>query len=295
MNKKMQSAEGSGPSTKPSRAARAEAAAWLARLHGPNRTPEVEAGFRQWLAEDPERAAAFELLTETWEKSARLRRRPFEEMASWQLPGFRISFSRAASAAAATALIAIVGTFFYLRADGVTTRIGEQRILALEDGTRVTLNTNSQVVQRYDAQARRIELRKGEAMFEVARNSNWPFIVTAGDRQIRALGTAFIVRRELAQVAVTLVEGRVVVSPVAEDSGANAQSQGSALRAQRFELNAGERITFVKSAVPKLDLPSMEKVTAWQRGQVALDDTALADAVAEMNRYSHTRLVIADL
>src|ERR1700686_3536223 len=88
---------------KPSAVARAEAAAWIARLHGPNRTPEVEAGLRRWMAEDPERAAAFELLTDTWEKSAQLRRHPLEQVASWQWPGFRISLSGAALATVAIA------------------------------------------------------------------------------------------------------------------------------------------------------------------------------------------------
>ena len=86
---------------KPSAAARAEAAAWVARLHGPNRTQEVEAGLRRWLADDPEHAAAFELLTDTWEKSARLRRRPIEQVATWERRGLRISFARAALSTAA--------------------------------------------------------------------------------------------------------------------------------------------------------------------------------------------------
>lgn len=61
---------------KPSPALRAQAAAWVTRLHGPNRTEAVEDGLRCWLAESPEHKAAFELLTDTWEKSGRLRRRP---------------------------------------------------------------------------------------------------------------------------------------------------------------------------------------------------------------------------
>src|SRR5581483_3291178 len=43
----------------PSAATRAEAAAWIARLHGPNRNARVEEGCRRWMAEDTERATAF--------------------------------------------------------------------------------------------------------------------------------------------------------------------------------------------------------------------------------------------
>jgi transmembrane sensor len=272
-------------SDKPSAAARAEAAAWVARLHGPNRTREVEAGFRRWLAEDPERAAAFELLTDIWEKSASLRRHPTERVASWQLVGFRISLSRAAVACLGVAVLAVVGTLLYLHTNAVTTAVGEQRTLALEDGTRVYLNTNSRAVVHYDKTARRVELQSGEAFFAVAKRPDWPFIVTAGDRQIRALGTAFIVRHDDQDVAVTLVEGKVTVTPV--------ESEGSPLPAHEARvLTPGQRLTFAKGAAPRLDRPPLDKVTAWQRGQVAFDSTPLADAVADMNRYSTVRLVI---
>src|ERR1700733_6094123 len=94
----------------PSAAARAEAAVWIARLHGPRRTKEVEEGFRRWLAEDAERKAAFELLTDTWEKTTRLKRRPSERMTTWRLVGFRVSLPRAAIASLSIALIAVLGT-----------------------------------------------------------------------------------------------------------------------------------------------------------------------------------------
>src|SRR5579862_5107295 len=158
---------------KPSAAARAEAAAWVARLHGPNRTPEVEAGLRRWLADDPEHAAAFELLTDTWEKSAHLHRRPAERVASWERVGFRISFSRAALATIATAVLAVIGTIFYLHSDAVTTGIGELRTVALDDGTRVHLNTNTRVRVHYDKHLRRVTLERGEALFEVAKRPDW--------------------------------------------------------------------------------------------------------------------------
>ncbi|HEY8510139.1 MAG TPA: DUF4880 domain-containing protein, partial [Steroidobacteraceae bacterium] len=81
---------------KPSAAARAAAAVWVARLHGPNRTREAEAGVRRWLAEDPEHAAAFELLTDTWERSARLRRNPRADAGRREEAGFRVRFAWAA-------------------------------------------------------------------------------------------------------------------------------------------------------------------------------------------------------
>jgi transmembrane sensor len=289
----------------PFAALRAQAAAWVARLHGPNRTEEVEAGLRRWLAESPEHKAAFELLTDTWEKSARLRRRPIDRVASWHKVGFRVSFSRAAIATMAVAAVAVLGTLFYLHTDAVVTAVGEQRTLTLDDGTRVYLNTNSRAVVHYDKKLRQVNLEKGEALFEVAKRPEWPFVVTAGDQQVTALGTAFIVRRDEKDLAVTLVEGKVTVSPVKFVSTAVPlrQGDGASRVPQRtpdpdavaiFTLSPGQRLTLANSAPPKVDRPPLERVTAWQRGQVAFDNTRLADAVTEMNRYSTVRLWVED-
>ena len=276
-------------SAKPSAAVRAEAAAWVARLHGPNRTPHVEAGLRRWLADDPDHAAAFELLTDTWEKSARLRRRPLEQVASWEGPGFRISFPRAALAAAATVVLAILATIFYLHTDAVTTGVGELRTLTLDDGSRVHLNTDTRVRVHYDKQGRHVSLERGEALFEVAKQPDWPFVVTAGGREIKALGTEFVVRRDRKRLSVMLMEGKVTVT-----HGTEGQSKGSPPETETFTLVPGDRVTFVGSATPTLDRPAPERITAWLRGEVALDNTSLADAVAEMNRYSHQRIVADD-
>jgi transmembrane sensor len=293
-------------SARPSATLRAQAAAWVARLHGPNRTEEVESGLRRWLAEAPEHAAAFELLTDTWEKSARLRRRPLERVKNWELVGFRLTFSRAASAVIAVAALAVLGTLWYVHSDAVVTGVGEQRTLTLEDGTRVYLNTNSRAVVRYGKHERRVDLESGEALFEVARRPEWPFVVRAGNRQVKALGTAFIVRRDERNVAVTLVEGKVAVSvlqprdvpELAPSSTKTAPAEPAApLQSETsgvLTLAPGQRVTFASSDPPKLDLPSLDRVTAWQRGQVAFDETPLADAVAEMNRYSTIQVVIKD-
>lgn len=268
-------------------ALRAEAGAWLARLHGPNRTAQVEEGFRAWMNESPAHAAAFEHMTDTWEKAARLRRRPIEHVASWELPGFRLSFSRAAIAAAVIAVLAISGTLFYLQSDAIATAVGEQRILALEDGSRVYLNTDTRATVHFDKATRRVELDRGEALFEVAKHPDRPFIVVAGDRQIKALGTSFIVRREEENLAVTLVEGKVAVL-----SSPPPQAGEGRVGVSSITLSPGQRLTLNASRSPRLDRPALDKMTAWQRGQVALDNSPLLEAVAEMNRYSRKQLIV---
>lgn len=262
----------------PGPAARAAAAAWVARLHGPQRTPEVEAGLKRWLAESPEHIAAFELLTEIWEKSARLRRRPLEKLARWEQVGFRLRVSWAALATACTCITAVLVTrLFFVGSNELSTGIGEQRTVTLEDGTRVHLSTRTQITVRYGREARRVELTSGEALFVVSHAPR-PFIVTAGGHHITALGTQFDVRRDPAALAVTLLEGKVTVTQ------APATPPLTLLPGQRVRFAAGEA---------RFDSPSLATVTAWERGEVVFDDTALAEAATEMNRYSRIPLRIA--
>ena len=331
----MNSTDNASPG-KLSAATRAEAAAWIARLHGPNRNARVEEACRRWMAEDPERAAAFELLTDTWEKAGQLNvpvdtREPRTAVVPRRAAGasrdslrcapvvprraagasrdslrcapvgFRISFSRAALATVAIAVVAIAATALYLRPDGLATDVGEQRTLTLQDGTRVYLNTNSRAVVRFDRQVRRVELAEGEALFEVARNPAWPFVVMAGNREVRALGTAFVVRNDPRELAITLVEGSVMVSPRGtEEAGTRPERKaaGSGKPTQAgaatevLTLDPGERVTFASGHPARLDRPSLEKITAWRRGQIPLDNTTRADAVSEINRYNAVHVVV---
>ncbi len=277
---------------RPAREVCAEAAAWLTNLQDPDRTADVEKGFRLWLAERPDHAVAFEMATETWERAARLYRRPAERVARWERPGFHISFTRATMAMAAVAALAVLGTALYFRSGAVTTDIGEQRTLTLQDGTRVFLNTGTRVVVDYDKHQRHLHLESGEALFEVARDTpNRPFVVTAADRRITALATSFVVRRDEQRLSVTLVDGRVAVAPTAV-AQADPDHEASDSRERPLILTPGQRLTFTGQRPPSLDTPVLDKVTAWQRGQVAFDNTPLSDAIEELNRYSAVKLAI---
>jgi transmembrane sensor len=295
----------------PSAAACAEASAWIARLHGEHRTAKVEAGFKRWLATSAEHRAAFELVNDIWVGVERLPKPATPAFVRWPHAGLVLTWQRALAAVAVFAVIGI-GAVLHFRDPGLATRVGEQRNWSLEDGTRISLNTASRVHVHYDRVARRVELDEGEAFFEVAKRSDWPFIVTAGGKQVVALGTAFLVRRDEKRVVVTLVEGKVTVSPVGEApslasgqnpapesrpaTGSSSRPLARALKEspEDVTLSPGQRVTFAANDRAALDRPALERVTAWQRGQVILDHTPLADAVVEMNRYSDVELKIEE-
>jgi transmembrane sensor len=282
----------------------AEAGVWIARLHGDERDRSLEAGFRQWLKADPLNGRAFELATEVWDDSQNLRRVvPFahEPAPTRRNRSRRSRIAVAASLVAVTALLVVGAMLLVRQQEGIVTGVGEQRLIVLEDGTRVLLNTLTRVVAHYDKNARRIELKSGEAWFEVAKKPRWPLIVTAGDRQVTALGTSFAVRYDPDRTAITLVEGKVAVSAATGEAPTvlalpiGRQSAGeTAEQPELITLTPGQRLTYTANKPAQLDTPSLDKATAWRRGQVVLDDTPLRDAVVEMNRYNAIKLSIED-
>ncbi len=286
---------------RPSPAARAQAAAWIARLHGPNRTREVEEGLRQWLQADAEHTAAFEVLTDIWEKTARLSR-----AGSTTTPRAlaRLSLARALLA---MIVVAFMGQGFVRGeyTDVVTTGIDQFRTITLADGTRVSLDADSRLIVHYSRLARHVVLLDGQAYFAVRHRATWPFVVAAAGHLIRDLGTEFDVRREGDVLAVTLLEGKVTVSAVrAGTSGARRRdaavsadlSGGLAASgvAHALTLSPGERVTFAGTRAARIDWPRLVQVMAWEHREVVLDNTSLGQAALELNRYSHQRIVIDD-
>jgi transmembrane sensor len=189
-----------------------------------------------------------------------------------------------AAAAATMCMIAALAVWWWSGAAYVTAH-GEQRLVYLDDGSRVYLNSDS-----------RLRVDFSEGFFEVARDAARPFVVEAGDREVRALGTTFIVRHETQRTAITLVEGKVTVSPITSERQPSApeESTSSPATVAAVTLAPGERLVLDELALPVLDAPRLEAVTAWRRGEVLLDATPLAEAIAEMNRYDKRQLFIDD-
>ena len=257
----------------------AEAAAWLARLKGPQRTTETEAALQDWLRVDAAHAQAFERATELWDLL------PGAVAIERQQGGYR-STRRFAPLAIAASLLAMVGAgslYLYAgQASVLETRVGEQRTAKLDDGSSISLNTDSHVTVRFARAERTISLDQGEAQFDVAHDAGRPFVVYAGNETIKALGTSFVVRRDGDDVRVTLLRGKVEVRRL-----------GEAPRLLAV-LNAGERLSAGPSGTPVLDRPAVEAITAWRRGEILFDGTPLGEAVAEVNRYGRVRVVVED-
>ena len=257
----------------------AEASAWLARLKGPQRTAETRAALQHWLSADEAHQAAFERAIDLWDLLP-----DAVAMGRGEAP-YRQTL-RLMTLATAASLLAMIGagvaTFYAGQGSVISTHVGERRSTTLDDGSRIALNTGSRLTVHFARSERRISLDQGEAMFDVAHDPSRPFVVSVGNEQVKALGTAFVVRRDGDDVRVTLLRGRVEVTR---------QGERPELLAV---LKPGDRLTTGLVDKPRLDHPALDTVTAWRRGEILFNDTPLSDAVAEVNRYGKVHVVIAD-
>lgn len=162
------------------------------------------------------------------------------------------------------------------------TSVGEQRTVRLSDGSKLLLDTDTQLRVRLSGKARRIDLQSGQAFFEVAHDASRPFIVRAGETEVRALGTRFDVRRAGEVVRVVLVEGKVRV-----DAGAGDKPASWTL-APNQQLRVDERAEERPQAI------DAAAATSWTTGRLVFSSQPLSAAVAEVNRYSRTKVVITD-
>ncbi len=160
---------------------------------------------------------------------------------------------------------------------------GEGRTLVLEDGSRVQLDVGSRITTRFTRRQRELELLEGRALFDVAHDAARPFLVRAGDGSVTALGTRFLVQRERNGVIVTLAEGEVDVVRVGEDG-----------RQRKARLQPGEQLRWAGGDAWTLRATDTEAALGWTRGRLIFRSTPLAEVVAEVNRYSIRKLVLAD-
>jgi transmembrane sensor len=255
---------------------KAEAAAWLARLRADDRTADDERAFQAWLKADPSHAAAFEAVTLVWEATGAVSRADRDLIERERAPERKPVLSRRAVMAGVTTLVVAGGSLVALRqayAGVYETDVGEQKHVTLDDGTQVFLDTDTRIKVSFSEGARFVDLQRGRANFRVAPDARRAFVVEAAAKRIVTGRTIFDVRRDGERVSVVLIQGKASVD------GA--------------EIQAGQRLIAAQSQAA-VDKPNLTQVLAWQTGQAIFDNQTLAEAVAEMNRYSTVKLKIAD-
>lgn len=260
------------------------AAEWIARRDLGGWTAADEAGLTTWLAASAGNRAAYYRLNAAWQEAGRLRALAAAPRQSSPDHAPRAA-NRRRYAIAASLLVGLVAGatwFFWPAAPAYRTEIGGLEAVPLSDGSKVTLNTDSEIRVAVSATERRVDLERGEAFFEVAHDPARPFIVRAGDRRVVAIGTQFSVREDGDDVRVVVSEGRVRLETAAGEEVA-VLAAGTIARAREDAVMVQED-----------RLAEIERTLAWRSGQLTFRDTPLAEAIAEFNRYNTRKIVIED-
>jgi transmembrane sensor len=282
-----------------------QAAEWLVEFRAGDVDPTARQRFNAWLRTSPEHVRAYLEIAAIWNEGPELdpaRGYRAEDIAALTstnsevlpldaaisvVPPAQIPVVRPrwwlATAAALLIAVAGLGSWVYTQRNTFSTRIGEQRSIALEDGSTVELNSRSRLRVRYADSRRVVHLLEGQALFRVAKDASRPFVVRAGDTQVRVIGTEFDVYRKKTGTVVTVLEGRVAVS-------------GSAHTINDQQLAAGEQL-ILASPMPAQPHPvpaNTAAVTAWTQRQLIFETTPLAEVADEFNRYNTRQLVVTD-
>ena len=265
------------------------AADWVARRDLGTLSAVEEAAFQAWLSADARHLGAYGRAEAVLGRLERLNATALDsaslegaEQPKWNRRRLVLTGGVAASIAAALGIAQYLPKSIPDQA--YSTAMGEVRKVVLADRSVVTLNTDTKIKVRFTEELREISLLQGEALFDVAKNKKRPFIVSAGDTQIRAVGTSFSVSMLPEKPVEVLVKEGVVELRRAGDSAAIPVRASANIQA-----TAPIDAPIVTVAVPEQKLV---RDLAWQGGQIALDNQSLEDAASEFARYSKVRIVV---
>lgn len=197
---------------------------------------------------------------------------------------------------AAAAVLAAIATAFLAqqRIDDLgreihTTQVAQHDTDLLADGSVLEVGAASRVTSRYDEERREIEVKEGEAFFEVAHDPERPFVVKAGEVRVRAVGTAFNVRRGATRTVVTVSEGTVEVQ---FDHWYDLLTPAEKRRALA---SAGQQVIYDRATgTLRTERANPEAATAWRQDSRSFSflNEPLADVIAYVNRYSERKIEI---
>lgn len=247
-------------------AIREAAAAWVIRLAEaresgvPGAAADSETEFQAWLAADERHAATFRQIQQLWEALEQPAAPPVAPRRPW----------RSGVVLAICLSLGLAVQQQHWLADA-RTGVGEVRLLTLEDGSRLTLDSASAVDIDYSGGQRRVRLLAGRIIAQVEKDgAGRPFVVVSDDGSAQAMGTRYVVDRSGQGTLVSVVESTVAVSP-ARGRGRVLLGPGQAVRLEDGDLGTPE----AAAAVPD----------SWEQHRLVFDDVPLAQVLERLDRY----------
>lgn len=259
-----------------------QAIEWVILLHSGSATEADKQQACEWQNRSPAHQQAYQEAEQLW-----------QEMGQAIQPAKRIpqktnKLPRVAIGLATSILITVLISQFFTITDfwlsDYHTAVGEQQNITLSDGSQVILNTDTALKIDWQADKRHIKLLHGQAQFTVAKDVNRPFEVETDDAVVKALGTVFDVLDEKLDTRVTVVEHAVSIkAPQDADYDTN------------MRIEAGQQARYSRNnRLEKLETINLKQNTAWQRGKLLVKNQALAEVIADLNRYYPGKILLTD-
>jgi len=271
-----------------SREINATATAFLERREFDTWTASDEAELNAWLMVSSAHCAAYWRLEAVWKRTQRLAALTSHTTAQASAePNGRAVWRWIAASAAAFAVFG-AGLSLYLLSPRDTvyeTPIGGHQVIALSDGSRMELNTDTVLRTRITNAVRTVTLVRGEAYFRVKHDAARSFVVNVAGSKVTDLGTTFSVRNDRFRVQVVLFEGRARFDP-----SISVRRQAPVILIPGDDVVATAASTLVRHQSPE----SLTNQLGWRRGVITFSHTTLAEVADEFNRYNRLKLVVAD-
>ncbi len=291
-----------------------QASDWIAKLDR-SLSPDEKVALKNWLALDINNIKVLMEMAKMWDKMDNLSRLsdlfPQHNAQSTN----KIKRSPWINAIAASALLTIsVGLYQVI--DNIfpfsefnnstivamqasyQTGVGESNTINLPDKSTLILNTNSFVQVKYSKDARIIELQRGEIHIDVAHNKTRPLSVIAHGKIIQAVGTAFNVQVKNELVELIVTDGKVLVAEKSEQPLNTKNEMTGKLPSSSLAISKGEKVNLdltgkSTETVIQVDQVAISASLSWRSGNLIFRGESLAEAMAEISRYTHIKFELA--
>jgi len=267
-------------------ARRDEAASWVVRIEAGDLAEPDAVAFDSWLSNSPENAAAYDAalaVSQAYAADAHAVTRSLAERKVAHPVGRRAFFAAGAVAAAAAVAVVMAPQLTPTPVTTYATGKGERSTVRLADGSTIDLNAGTRLTVSLGREGRHVTLAEGQAVFDVTHDARRPFLIAAGDRTVRVVGTQFDVRRRGGKLSVTVARGAVEVRPAAGGTG------------KAYRLHPGQRLDHLEgAALTHVAAAEAEEILGWRSGRVVYRDQPLADVVADLNQQFATPIRIDD-
>ena len=266
---------------------------WMVFLYSGEATEQDQLNFKAWM-KDPSHKASFEMLDGVWESLDII---PDIEITApdetnqniGPLPRRKFIFGSLGAVAASAFLFISVGLYAPVTENHYATKTGEVRTVALGDGSVVTLRAETSISTFISKNKRAVVIERGGAYFDVKRDEDRYFRVSAGGAEVSVLGTAFDVLKGPQNVTVSVNEGSVLVENAFE------ATDERSTRRQTVQLEAGQQVKAdTQGSLSSVKEFEASDVLAWRNGRLSYKSARLEDVVADINRYRKIKIYIVD-